>query len=185
MKVVYLISIIIILDSCQTGTKDENIQTVEVAGNSSVFIKRYGSRSELKGIDSAVLKVTEFDNSKSYQYVPYDKPDSNMTFYEFRILENKDSLYYYQESCPLIDTMVYSIGKNAYRVLKYYYDEVNAIDEESIIYFTDEYGVLILFNEGWFMMAGIFEYDKISNQLVNMILADSTQSFSGWEGERN
>ncbi|GAA5024491.1 hypothetical protein GCM10011506_08160 [Marivirga lumbricoides] len=185
MKSTYILSIIIILFSCQSGTKDQNIQTVEDAGNSTVFIKRYGSRSELKGIDSAVLKVAELDNSKRYQYVPYDKPDANITYYEFKILENEDSLYFYEAPCPLIDTAIYSVNNKDYKVLKYYYDVENSVDEESVIYFTDKYGVLIIFNEGWYIMEGIFDYDEISKQLANMILSDSTQSFPVWESNEN
>lgn len=79
-----------------------------------------------------------------------------------------------------MNSKIYSIDQKQYEVFTYYFDIKNSTDEETTIYFTEEYGVLILFNDGWMIMAGIFEYDNISLKLIETILSDSTNSFPLW-----
>lgn len=185
MKYIYSILILTILFSCQTDSKKQSVSPSKEHQYDTVFIKRFGFQSRLEGIDTAFLKITESADSKSYIYNVSDHGDSLLNYYAFKMLRKKDTLCFDEEKCPLIDSKTYSIDQKDYNVRSYYYDVENSADEESTIYITDQYGVLIIFNDGWLVMAGIFEYDEMSRKLVKMILSDSTNSFPLWRKDGN
>jgi hypothetical protein len=77
----------------------------------------------------------------------------------------------------------YEVKKQKFEIQIYYYDRENSEDEETTLYFSDKYGLLLLFNDGWLIIDGIFIYDEISKELVEMIINDSTNDFPSWRNQ--
>ncbi len=76
-----------------------------------------------------------------------------------------------------METKKYIINNRRYNISSYNFDLKNSSDEESTIYFSEDFGIMLIYNDGWLMMESIFEYGEESNLLVQEIINDTTNKF--------
>lgn len=183
MKLLVNTFIVSILFGCQVNIED-NDDNLEQNKLPEVLISHFGFQDKLESIDTAYIEIIETSKEKLYKYQVYSHPDSGEIYYSFSLLKDSDSLMFYNELCSFIESKTYSINQEDYIVNKYYYDIANSADEESTIYMSDEYGALLIYNYGWLVMDGIFEYDSTSKILIEMILSDTTNSFPLWNNDK-
>ena len=87
--------------------------------------------------------------------------------------KNRSKLYSSSGVSNLIKTKRFIVNNKNFKIYKYLYDEKGGSDEEEVFFFNEHYGLLLNFwlNEGFPRSS---EYDDISTELVQQILADTT-----------
>ncbi len=90
----------------------------------------------------------------------------------FKSTYNDSLIYIYGLNCPLVATKTFKIDNNDFKILKYYYDEENSVDEESSFFYHENYGLLVCFNDGWLDLIFSIEYDNTSKILIDSIIND-------------
>jgi hypothetical protein len=82
-------------------------------------------------------------------------------------------LDYVQGRSKIVDIKEFEVIHGRYKIYKFLFDDEESSDEEEVLFFCDEYGVILArwLDEG---LGTSFEYDKVSSGLVNQILNDTT-----------
>jgi len=172
----YVFSFLFLL-SCIDQTIDQHRQKVN--------IYRFDLSGELSAIDTSFLEKKINDESTEYWYHMYNNADSMGLYYHSQIKINEDlNLQYMGAPCEFQETKTYTIDHNEYDVYIYYYDLENSADEESMIYFTESFGIIMIYSYGWLCMEAIIEYDEASEQLIDAIINDTLNDFPLFERRR-
>lgn len=174
MKNIILILILLLFQKCAINIDQPDLN--------EVFIHKFDITSkELRTIDTSYLVTSTNGTSTKYFYRTNNYNDSTFIYYFFEKFHDQDSItILYSDSCKYIDSKTYEVENQKFEIQSYYYDREKFEDEETTIYFSDKYGLLLLFNEGWITINGIIIYDEISKKLVEMIINDSTNDFPSW-----
>ena len=92
-------------------------------------------------------------------------------------LESDSAIYIFGQVCPLVASKIFKIRNQDFTVLKYYFDAENTVDEESSFFFNQDYGLLVVFNDGWGYLSFSVEYDNTSKILIDSIISDKSGFF--------
>ncbi|NOX85284.1 MAG: hypothetical protein GXO86_04870, partial [Chlorobi bacterium] len=128
----------------------------------------------IKSTDAIFLKIIPAKNRTDYIYSSNPASDTVFAFSFFVYKETDSIINIFNKDCPLVKTKNYKIKGKNYCVRKYYYDEENSFDEESSIFYNENYGLLVYYNDGWSTLINTLYYDEISLQLVDSILNDKS-----------
>jgi len=157
-----IVGILLLLKGCKNpNTETSDILVLEhsyrnnkICKSDSLFLNRQSIN------DTTTLICEQKDNTLGYFIKKADKNDSVIN------ILNKN--------CPLVDRKTIEINNKKFEILKYFYDEQDMIDEETSYFYNQNYGVLVVFNDGWMTLISTFEYDEISKILIDSILKDRT-----------
>lgn len=160
---IILLVLLITFNDC--SKKDSGIVTKKAIHNRYKYEKIFAT-------DTFFLKIDSTQNKVIYTYTNKTESDTIYTFLTNSI--NDSTLYHYNIEIPLIETKNYTINGKSYSIKKYFFDEEKSQDEESSYYFNENYGLLVLYNNGWSSLISTTYYDSISYQLIDSILIDKT-----------
>ena len=107
-------------------------------------------------------------------------------YYFFTKPPHQDSLIYFDKntSLPLVGTKTFIINQQKFKVFKYYYNLENSAGEETNFFYHQNYGLLVVYNEGCFSsLVHTMEYDQTSKILADSIIQDRTGFYSVFEKE--
>jgi hypothetical protein len=126
--------------------------------------------------------IANYEVYKNNSFMNYKYYDDGLEFsenllYMFSINSIKKTLLYHGHECQFLKSTTYELSYKEYKIHSFYYNIIDQVDEENTIYFSDDYGPIILYNNGWQTIAAKFQYDSISNELATLILADTTNQF--------
>lgn len=143
--------------------------------NDIVLVKRY-VHGKLERIDSLYLKKSQNKNLISYNYI-LNKDTLDYSF--LKSSKNDSIIYFWGLNCSLVSERVYIVNNHSFKILKYYYDEEDSFDEESSFFYNEKYGFLLGYNNGWSNLIFTMESDKFSKILIDSIINDTTDFYSG------
>ena len=135
-----------------------------------VLLNYYRNDSVWK-TDSIYLSKSVKDDTLRFIYT-HDLDTLGYTF--IKPVHSDSSIYLYGIKCSLISKKTFKINNKDFTILKYYYDEQNTVDEESSFFYHQDYGLLVVFNDGWLELARSMEYDEITKKIVDSIVNDRT-----------
>lgn len=125
------------------------------------------------------IHIDKLTNNKSIKYL-YKYQNDILRFSILKDATNDSSIILDNVKCRLISTKEIMVKGARFEIKKYYFDDKNAWDEESSFFYNDNYGILLLFNEGWKNLKFSIEYDSISKILTENILQDTTRFYPGY-----
>ncbi|GJM64850.1 hypothetical protein [Persicobacter diffluens] len=174
MKAIYAIivfSISILLSSCD---RKETSETRIVLQN------LYSTHQYLRS-DALFLKKISKNDSIWHIYIGANSEERKDTIYSFlKPLDNDSLLYFFDYKCPIKSKRTFKIHNKDYEVFKYYYDLVEANDEEANYYYHENYGFLLCYSKGWGFLANTIEQDDVSKALIDSIINDKTGFYDGY-----
>ena len=131
--------------------------------------------NEILKIDTLRLDIT---NSNGISYYTYKLNNDTLIYSFYKPTNNDSSIFLGGISCPLVSEKTITLSDKKFRILKYYFDIGNSVDEESSFFYNTNYGLLIGFNNGWSDLIFSMEYDSVSKALMDSILNDNTGFYS-------
>ncbi|PWD97496.1 hypothetical protein [Marinilabilia rubra] len=166
-KIISSIILSFILIACTERTKNEL--------NLPVISHRYHVYKKDSIIESNNLLLDKITTNDSiYYYYKYDKSGDELLYSLKRSKVDKTNLLIIGTECPLIAQKKYQIENQEFKIFKYDYDNHKSSDEETSYFYCEKYGLLIVDNYTEYGLVYSFEYDSISQSIVNQILKDST-----------
>lgn len=144
---------------------DRNVNTTQLG-----LIHDY-SHTKIISTDSIYLDREINSDTVSYTY----RISTDTLSISFSMsIANDSSITLYGKRCPQIASKAFKIRGIDFEILKFYYDEEDWTDEESSYFFSRDYGILVVYNNGWLSLINSLEFDDISRILVDSILSDRT-----------
>lgn len=138
-----------------------------------------------ESIDSQVIlykRMTPYDtlDSKlakkdSSDYLKYEiiLSENDFVFDKYFFNQKTKGLIYEDSiNCILTDSVIINTSSRDFMVYKYFFDIDEVADEESNLFYVQEYGILVGYNVGWFVMNYAKISDETSKELVESILKD-------------
>jgi len=123
-------------------------------------------------VRSFSLKVDVIKDEECSIYI-YSNKDSVTTI--FSILKVCDSIAYYNNvECSILEIKQYEVDKNKYEVVTYLFDVKHSDDEELLLFFHPEYGLLVEYSEHW-LLSKTFESDYITKRLAFVIKREQSK----------
>jgi len=115
-----------------------------------------------------------FDKSKKvYQY--YDN-DTDL-IYRFDIEFGADTnVLLYFEQLQKIEEKIFIVNDEPFKILKYNYDIPKLIDEESFIFFNENYELICINNTPW-LSSEFVENERIPESLQTLLLKEENKLF--------
>ena len=114
--------------------------------------------------------------NKSYQILELKKCDYGYTYtYSDKLsnvftelVVNDTGFKYNNTDCKFLNTIQYMVGDEKYDVKAFMFDIARSIDEEFVLFFNSEYGLLLEYSNDWDIHK-TYKMDSISQQLINKI----------------
>lgn len=142
-----------------------------------IFIKGYGS------LDTIHRSIEHWKKTDSVTTISYNQRwpgDSNVVELVYKLPMTKDF-----NSCAefqLIDSKTFNFEGKDYTILKYLYDEKSSSDEEMLVFYSDEFGIIIFRSAAWgnydrLLISNHKSNDRIVFYLVEMIANNDNQFF--------
>lgn len=119
------------------------------------------------------ISLAKLTNNNTIKYL-YKFQNDTLGFSFEKYALNDSSINLFNLRYPLISTKNIMVNGENFKIEKYFYDEKDAVDEESSYFYNDSYGFLVIFNDGWSDLSFTLEYDSISKILIENILQDRT-----------
>ncbi len=164
-KIVISIILFSIVISCSKEKNKLNIPTTA---------HRYHYYKKDSIVESNKLLLDRIMSNDSIIYIYRFENNSDEFMNVFKQLKNSNKTMLIGDiQCPLIEEKNYIIDNHKFEVLKYDYNKPSSSDEETSYYFCKDYGLLIENNYSFYGLVYTFEYDFVSQKLVNQILTDS------------
>lgn len=116
-------------------------------------------------INDSLVKTESGFYTKKNELFTYFIGNSCDTFCELRY-KNK-ALYYNELKCSLIDSIIINEEKRQIFIQKYKYDKPNVNDEELIVFFSVDYGIVVTYSYIWDTM---YIFDKNKNFPISQLL---------------
>ena len=136
-----------------------------------IFVdNRYNGRVVL---DRISLKINAKSDSVIYRKT-FRKDNCTSVIAKTR---NDDAVLYVKDGqCQLINIRYFQVDSKTYKIFKYHFNIEGESDVEETLFFCDQYGVIVsnLLSLGFPHSS---EYDKVSSELVKLILADTTNLY--------
>jgi hypothetical protein len=131
----------------------------DIFNSSKVTVFRIYNLFEKELNDSVILYIDTltFDNRKNYVYSESLMNDSSFS-YSYSI--EKDSFYYINEYCKVLDTINLGYKDRDISIFKCDYNIERSQDEESYIYWNRQYGLVAIDNYPWNILI-LFENDEM------------------------
>jgi len=105
-------------------------------------------------------------------FIDHIYKEKNDTIEMFRFFANDTTkIIYAGDTCPMIDYKEFCIKDTIYKVRKYEYDLEQSIDEESSIFYVDDYGIISIKSEAWLLWSF---YDVANTELLGLLKRDTT-----------
>lgn len=143
----------------------------------SVSIVHYsaGKKVGVNRPDEHYLIIQKYSDSTEYSYKVKNHEVSKATGIKATRFHSTDSMRHWRIKIPLVDKRLFIINNEEIDVLKYYYDDKDAYDDESYLYFNDDMGIILIDSKAWYDTQVVFE-DKSDKRrlLIEQIKADTT-----------
>jgi hypothetical protein len=156
-----LVSLVAMI-SCNIGKQSEIEEVVLNSFDNNNFWKS----------DSLKLSKNKVNDSEMYYY--YYVGNDTQWFSFVKPINSDSSISIDKQFISLISEKTFNINGEPQRVLKYYYDDLESYDEETSFFYHQDYGFLVIFNDGWLLLQHTFEYDSLSKLIIEKILLDKT-----------
>jgi hypothetical protein len=134
MRVVTIILVLELLLSC-TKEKTNNLEYI--------FIKRRGGY--LDTLHRELIYSTRTDTFNTISYKTIWNSDTLKEEFKFPTKSEFDTLTDFK----LLDERSIYFGDREYTIIKYLYDDIHADDEETLYFYSPEFGVLIFKSRWW------------------------------------
>ena len=152
MKAVYLIIIFSLL-AITVGCKSPSVDSEK--NYRKLLLKEYDS-GKIFRVDS--LFLTKLVSNDTVHFIYADSIFSKKLMedgekfysYSFTKLISNDSVILFDVPSPLTNSKVFTINQQKFKVLKYHYNLENSAGEETDYFYQQDYGLLVVYNEGCF-----------------------------------
>ncbi|MDR2008979.1 MAG: hypothetical protein LBQ22_00670 [Bacteroidales bacterium] len=165
MKYIFLIIFtIFFIISCKTNYP-------EVGKDNLIFINYYNfyDDNEIVNTDSLILFKTFRNDSVFFEYSRFRDTSSIYSFSK-STYDNSLIKVCNEYLCPLLSSRNISVNGKNHIIRQYYYDDKKNIDEETIFFFNDNYGVLAEYSIKWSYFFSSIKYDEVSQILFDSII---------------
>ena len=133
-----------------------------------ITIKVYRLDKILRKYDYDLILINKNDTKKFY-YCDSVYTQDEMVFAELELMKKDSIVKYFNHECIELETETYNICGDKHKVLKLKYDRPNESDEEQVLYFNHDYGLLVTYSWIWYTYS-VFESDSTSKLLINEIV---------------
>lgn len=128
-----------------------------------------------------MLITRESKDSITYTY----SSDTLNYDYVFTKIKNDDKrLLYYNLDLLFIDSRIFQIGERKIIVYRFDYDDPTMFDEESSLFYIDNYGVISIKSEAWTHTTLFKKGEQLDNFILIELKKDTT-GFYGYPAPRN
>ena len=161
LKVILIITGFLII-SCNSQSQKSNGEPIKDKTRVTVYDYQIHisdlNKKELRDSTVLYLDTTIFNNRKNHVYSDSFNIDSTFHYsYSFE----RDSFFFFDEYCETLDTILIDFDNRAIEVIKSDYDVENSVDEESYIYWNNQFGLIAVYNYPWRALI-LFDNDDIS-----------------------
>ena len=161
LKVILIITGFLII-SCNSQSQKSNGEPIKDKTRVTVYDYQIHisdlNKKELRDSTVLYLDTTIFNNRKNHVYSDSFNIDSTFHYsYSFE----RDSFFFFDEYCETLDTILIDFDNRAIEVIKSDYDVENSVDEESYIYWNNQFGLIAVYNYPWRALI-LFDNDEIS-----------------------
>lgn len=130
---------------------------------SVVFVNSFVSDS-LINKTQLELEIINENDCLNYIYTYYDSKKTKYSIFKACEL----SAYYNNVECSLVKIEEYLIENGSYEILTYLFDEENSVDEELILFFNKDYGLIMEYSKHW-NLSKTFISDETTQELISQI----------------
>lgn len=125
-------------------------------------------------VDKGWIKLDTiiYSINRNGSFIDHIYKEKNDTIEIFRFFVNDTmKLFNAGDTCPMIDYKEFCIKDTIYKVRKYEYDIEHSYDEESSIFYVDDYGIISIKSEEWLLCSF---YDVANTELLGLLKRDTT-----------
>jgi len=155
--------------SCTKETSDR-LEIREFSGNGYLNRTTKGKLVTRQTNDSIIYSYSSDTLNYDYVFTKIKKEDKRLLYY------NTDLLF--------IDRRIFEIGERDIIVDRFDYDDPTMSDEESSLFYVDNYGVISIQSEAWTHKTLFKKGEQFDNDLL-LILESDTSGFYGYPPPRN
>jgi len=161
-RYILIIGILLLLGGC----KNPNTKTSDI-----LILEHSYCDNKISKTDSIFLNRKLINDTINFIY----KQNKDTLGYSLKKAKSNDSIINILNlNCPLVDRKTVEINNKKFEILKYFYDKEDLIDEETSYFYNQNYGILVVFNDGCKSLISTFEYDAISRTIIDSIIRDRT-----------